>query len=165
MPEFTERSSGYARSAYARDLRPVVRLARLHLPKDVDTIVGTGLSGALVVPHVGRRLGLAWGIVRKGTEASHATEMYEGRMGRRWALVDDFTATGATVQKTWDQIHRVFTQCTWREPWETEFAGVIQYQRSNEPWVSRATLMTRGWRGIKDPATQTRTQPVDSEVW
>lgn len=151
------KASGYFREAMAQDLRTLVRNARALIPSDVDTIVGTGLSGTLVVPHLGRRLGLAWGIVRKETDLqgsnSHASEMYEGTMGRRWALVDDFMSSGRTLKRTMRQVHETFRRPHgewWMRQWDTEFVGLYQYVRPrNTPWMPVSLLTNRDdWRYV-----------------
>lgn len=161
VSQFIRRGSGYSEDAFAADLRGMVRRARLWIPDDVDTLVGTGLSGTLVVPHLGRRLGLHWGILRKPSDmeacSSHAVTAYEGTMGRRWALVDDFVCFGDTLTRVWRQVHEEFTANKWG-PWTTEFQGVFQYSstRKHNSWVSRdAALETRYW-DIKDPTVQHR---------
>jgi hypothetical protein len=68
-------------------------------PIAVDTPVGTGLSGALVVPGVARILKLNWAIVRKPNEVTHASYPFEGVLGRRWLFVDDRVETGATLRR------------------------------------------------------------------
>lgn len=65
---------------------------------EYDTIVGTGLSGALVVPTLARELDKHWAIVRK-EDGSHSDNMIEGAVGRRWLFVDDFVDSGATVRR------------------------------------------------------------------
>ena len=63
-----------------------------------DTIVGTGLSGSLVVPHLGRAFGLHWAIVRKN-DGSHSSSQIEGNIGQRWIFVDDFIYSGKTLNR------------------------------------------------------------------
>jgi hypothetical protein len=144
------RNSGYTREALAPDLSDMVTLVKESLPEEVDTIVGTGLSGTLVVPHLGRALGLHWGIMRKSSEGSHASEMYEGTMGRRWALVDDFVSSGDTVKRVLANCFKEFGERTdWGRPtWDTEFQGVIQYSRAYQAWLSREDL-AQYWTGIR----------------
>lgn len=77
-------------------------LAARQALKDVtyDTMVGRGLSGALVVPILARALGKKWAIVRKPGDGSHSTSRFEGEIGRRWIFVDDFIASGNTYFQT-----------------------------------------------------------------
>jgi hypothetical protein len=144
---FVTRGSGYSDEAFAPDLRSMVRKAKLHIPEEVDTLVGTGLSGSLVVPHLARRMDLHWGIVRKPSDlqvgGSHAYDIYEGTMGERWALVDDFVCTGATVQRVWQSVADEFLWNRWpSRVWNTRFVGMFQYSKrySMNPWVSTRDL-------------------------
>lgn len=66
---------------------------------EYDTLVGTGLSGALVIPGLARELGKLWAIVRKPTDQSHSDKVIEGEVGAYWLFVDDFTDTGATRRR------------------------------------------------------------------
>lgn len=63
---------------------------------DYDTMIGTGLSGSLVVPALARALGKQWAIIRKTGESSHSAKPFEGQIGDRYIFVDDFIASGAT---------------------------------------------------------------------
>jgi adenine/guanine phosphoribosyltransferase-like PRPP-binding protein len=67
---------------------------------EFDTIIGTGFSGALVVPQLAAYLGKDWGLVRKRDEKSHRERMIEGtQLGKRWVFVDDFQQYGGTEQR------------------------------------------------------------------
>ncbi len=68
------------------------RLATMEL----DTIVGTGLSGAVVVPMVAVRLGKRFAIVRK--EPSKHDSIVEGDISGRAVIVDDWVASGDTIR-------------------------------------------------------------------
>lgn len=74
---------------------PVAKRMKEQL-KDVeyDTIVGTGLSGGLIVPYLAREFHKRALIVRKKGASSHSSSMLEGRLGTRWLFVDDFTESG-----------------------------------------------------------------------
>lgn len=87
---------GYISAAFnpAADLAASAAIA-LH-GIDFDTMVGTGLSGALVVPRLAEALGKRWMVVRKPNDGSHSAQRGEGMLGRRWVFVDDFISTGAT---------------------------------------------------------------------
>lgn len=87
---------------------------------EYDTIIGTGLSGALVVPTLARELDKHWAIVRK-EDGSHSSNMVEGTVGRRWLFVDDFVDSGATMRRVISTIneglgyyirHGFLTTCT-----------------------------------------------------
>jgi hypothetical protein len=75
---------------------------------DYDTMIGTGLSGSLVIPTLARALGKKWAIIRKPGDGSHGNPVgFEGEIGRRWIFVDDFVASGATRQRVRDAVDRI----------------------------------------------------------
>lgn len=61
-----------------------------------DTMVGTGLSGALVIPALAATLGRTWAIVRKQTDSHHSPYLIEGEIGKSWIFVDDLVSSGKT---------------------------------------------------------------------
>src|SRR5690242_5394879 len=63
---------------------------------EFDTIVGTGLSGSVVVPALAMWMDVNYILVRKDGEDSHHTGPMVGVLGKRWIFVDDFISTGAT---------------------------------------------------------------------
>lgn len=69
-----------------------------------DTMVGTGLSGALIVPQLARELDKHFMIVRKEAEDHHSSIVLEGKLGKRWLFVDDLISTGTTAQRVYDEI-------------------------------------------------------------
>lgn len=104
------------------DIDAHVQAARHHLRNvDYDTMVGTGLSGALVVPGLARALGKYALIVRKPRDGSHACSTAEGKLGDRWVFVDDFISTGATQGRVLDKIADLAP--------EVEFVGTFCYAR------------------------------------
>lgn len=88
---------------------------------NVDTLVGTGVSGALVVPYIGRVLDVHWALVRKPTEGSHSPHLVEGTIGECWVLVDDLIDTGATLRRVEEAIKLDLYG------WTTYCAGAITY--------------------------------------
>jgi hypoxanthine phosphoribosyltransferase len=70
-------------------------------------VVGTGLSGALVVPYLGRALSKYWLIVRKNGDSSHSNFWAEGELGARWLFVDDQVETGKTRQHVREVIDKI----------------------------------------------------------
>lgn len=90
---------------------------------ECDTLVGRGLSGALVVPYVARALGLRWAIARKEGDGSHSTECIEGTIGRRWVFVDDLISSGNTLTKTIISVNETADKVGY----ETKFLGAITY--------------------------------------
>jgi hypothetical protein len=90
---------------------------------ECDTLVGRGLSGALVVPYVARALGLRWAIARKDNDGSHSSECIEGTIGRRWVFVDDLISSGNTLTKTIISVNVTADKVGY----ETQFLGAITY--------------------------------------
>lgn len=74
--------------------------------KDVehDTIVGTGLSGTMVVPMLAWVTGKQFAIVRKG-EPNHSYIDVEGKIGHKWVFVDDLISTGDTLKRVFYAIN------------------------------------------------------------
>lgn len=88
---------------------------------EIDTLVGTGVSGALVVPYIGRVLDVHWALVRKPTDGSHSDLLVEGTIGNCWVLVDDLIDTGETLKRVEEAInHDLYG-------WPTYCAGAIVY--------------------------------------
>ena len=106
---------------------------------DFDTMVGTGLSGALIVPRLADALDVNWLIIRKPNDSTHASDEAVGWLGKRWLFVDDFMESGATfhrVHKTVktlaDRSRTEYVGDKYRKmpPWSTEFVGAYLYGRS-----------------------------------
>lgn len=91
--------SEYLEKAYS-SVDDLLDIARESLPATgFDTFIGTGLSGALVVPLLGRTFDINWAIVRKPEESSHAMYTVEGRIGQQWVFVDDLISRGTTLTR------------------------------------------------------------------
>lgn len=88
---------------------------------EIDTLVGTGVSGALVVPYIGRVLDVHWALVRKPTDGSHSDLLVEGTIGNCWVLVDDLIDTGETLKRVEEAINHDL------HGWPTYCAGAIVY--------------------------------------
>lgn len=69
------------------------------IPQDFDTLVGVGVSGAVIVPTLARLLGADFAIVRKENDGSHGWNKIEGVVGRKWLFVDDLVSSGTTVRR------------------------------------------------------------------
>lgn len=144
--DVTVRGNTYFKEAW--NMRGMTKWAREQLPSSVDTLVGTGMSGTLIVPRLAERLGLFWGVVRKPGVSSHAgsTTRYEGQMGRCWAFVDDFISSGDTLFRVLDEVEDEFHNPDpkldpWKADWHTEFAGALCYSNWNTGW-------REGWRDL-----------------
>ena len=88
---------------------------------EIDTLVGTGVSGALVVPYIGRVLDVHWALVRKPSERSHSPHLVEGTIGEYWVLGDDVVDTGATLMRVEEAIKLDLYG------WTSYCAGAIMY--------------------------------------
>lgn len=99
-----------------------------------DTLVGTGLSGTLVVPRLAEYLGKDWAIVRKRDENSHRERLVEGtQFGKRWIFVDDFMQYGGTTRRVLKEVSILAE----RSGFKTTFVGKFFYNKFEwEPWVS-----------------------------
>lgn len=120
----------------------IVRRAKAALADapEFDTVVGTGLSGTLVVPVLGRGLRKRWAIIRKANDGSHAHSRLEGQLGDRWLFVDDFIATGATLKRTCDAVNEIVAQHNADVPWCESFVethpnlvGAYLYEKLRDP--------------------------------
>ncbi len=112
------------------DPSDLIDMARKTL-KDVeyDTMVGTGLSGSLVIPVLAHALDKNFAIVRK-ERSLHDTSEVVGRIGHRWIFVDDFIATGATREKVIGAMSTLITynpRTYENVPLVSEYVGTYQY--------------------------------------
>jgi adenine/guanine phosphoribosyltransferase-like PRPP-binding protein len=123
---YYSKHADYLGRAFSESLDPMAERLRDILadaangPGTVDTFVGTGLSGALVVPTLARALGRHWAIVRK-QDGSHSSRTVEGAIGERWLFIDDFIEGGATLR-------RVREAVTLYAP-GTEWVGSFEYEK------------------------------------
>lgn len=144
-----EFSTGYMDKAF-RDPGEIIDGARKALRGvRYDTLVGTGMSGAVIVPTLARALRKKFLIVRKDedTMSSHSNLKWVGELGKRWVFVDDFISGGGTYARvrdgvqeaaefwrkddrpilSWDEEGaRVYGEST-REPFETTHVGNFMY--------------------------------------
>ena len=117
-------------------------IARRGLPTDVDTLVGRGMSGAVVVPRLAERLGLKWAIIRKD-DGSHSFTHWLGDIGERWAFVDDFIDTGDTLDATIEGVRLAARHAATAVP---TFVGALLYSRpgwlpaGKDSWETEAIL-------------------------
>lgn len=131
-------SSNYFESI--RDLSRIVTNFKRIMPSNVeyDTIVGTGLSGAIVVPILATACDKNFFIVRKPNVSSHSMNVGEGTIGRRWIFVDDFISTGESRERCKAAIE-YFIRRHWQdyyysddaEDFKSEYVGSYQYERNS----------------------------------
>lgn len=99
---------------------------------EFDTMIGTGLSGTLVVPLIARAMGKAFAIVRKPNDSSHRERAVEGYVGERWIFVDDFVSSGDTLNRVKEEIKNLQNgQPFGWDKFNTEYIGTYQYARYN----------------------------------
>ncbi len=106
MPEIIPLHQGYGcEGQLYTDLDDIVAEAVERLTDvDFDTIVGTGMSGSIVIPLLAKALNDRNGteinflLIRKEGVGAH-TSSHVGHLGARWIFVDDFIASGATYQR------------------------------------------------------------------
>lgn len=139
MPDSIQTHSAYMRHAFLTPRAQVSQAKRILDGVDFDTLVGTGLSGALVIPHVARALKVKWLIVRKKKDASHSTRYAEGELGRRWVFMDDLIDSGTTyrcvreaVKNVVDDHNRYYVAGD-DEPFKTELVGTYLYNNYGSP--------------------------------
>lgn len=128
MSAVEEFKTGYLDSALL-DLDGVLDTAeRILADHDYDTLVGTGFSGALVVPALALLLGKKFVLVRKPNDGSHHSGRMIGQLGRRWVFVDDFVSSGTTRNRVRQSVH---LSCEERG-WKTEHVGDYLYAWSGQ---------------------------------
>lgn len=78
-----------------------------------DTLVGTGMSGSLVVPILARAAGKDFLITRKpGDSHHHGNAIAEGNWNTsgKWLFVDDGIGTGTTYRRTREDVNKLAQQ-------------------------------------------------------
>ena len=138
-----EFKTGYLDAALV-DLDGVLETAeRILADYDYDTLVGTGFSGALVVPALALRLGKQFVLVRKENDGSHHSGRMIGQLGKRWVFLDDFVSSGTTRKRVRRAVH---LSCEERG-WKTEHVGDYLYAWSG---MFRAT----SWYAAEDNSVE-----------
>lgn len=145
MQDFVKFDNGYSTRAFRGDLAEILRdleAATQRANVTYDTLIGTGLSGALVVPYLAVNMKLHWAIVRKN-ETHHSSNQVEGSIGRRWLFVDDFISTGSTYGRVRTEVAKAIESINrWRglnlrfndddsNRFVTELVGCFMYQRTD----------------------------------
>jgi len=118
----------------------IVEYARDTIPPDTETLVGTGLSGALVVPRLAEALGMAWAIVRKPNDGTHSSYSVEGELSGRWVFVDDLISSGETLRRVVAEVARLSEVYLF----DAEFTGAWLYEGMDPGFrTSAGTLLAR----------------------
>lgn len=129
--EYLETYESYLRDAFGDIKLMRDALLKRFDPDSFDTLVGTGLSGALVVPRLADMLGKHWAIVRKPYDVrkphdgstSHSSNLVEGRIGHSWLFVDDQRASGRTERRVIEAISDIARS----EDFPTKHVGTFLY--------------------------------------
>ena len=120
--------TGYMDSAVNR-LEEVIEDAQRDLHKrNFDTLVGTGLSGTVVVPALALAMGKNFAIVRKEDDGSHhGGGQIVGTIGNRWLFVDDLVSSGRTRQYVIDKVAEACTHGYHKNHRTASFVGEYLY--------------------------------------
>lgn len=106
------------------DLAGVIERATQDLASvQFDTLVGTGLSGAVVVPALSLALKKKFVLIRKREDGSHHRGRVLGELGKRWIFVDDFVSSGSTRERVIDRV----AECALDSGSETVMVGQYMY--------------------------------------
>lgn len=98
--------ASYLRDAFEDTDMVIERVAKALEGKDYDTIVGSGVSGAILLLKLRDRFKCNVAVVRKANDGSHSAEHVEGTIGERFVVVDDQVASGGTVKHILRQIRK-----------------------------------------------------------
>ena len=111
-------------------LAEVIETAKKRLAGvDCDTLVGTGFSGAIVIPSLALAMGKKFVLVRKDNDDSHHGKgRLVGEVGSKWVFVDDFVASGQTRSRVIEKVER------WSQDHDcvTKYVGQYTYQSYND---------------------------------
>ena len=72
-----------------------------------ESMVGTGLSGALVIPLLAQEFDVPFALIRKNVHNSHALRIWEGTITDNWLFVDDFISTGSTAYNVMNAVWNI----------------------------------------------------------
>lgn len=88
------------------NLAEIIETAKERLANvEVDTLVGTGFSGGIVIPSLALALGKKFVLIRKETDDSHHGKgRLVGELGSKWIFVDDFISSGRTRTRVIEKI-------------------------------------------------------------
>lgn len=102
---------------------------------DFDTLVGTGFSGAVVIPSIALAMGKKFVLIRKDNDDSHhGRGRLLGELGERWIFVDDFVSSGRTRRRVIDKIAaevKNYREMGYAAP-DSKFVGQYMYVNYSE---------------------------------
>lgn len=108
-----------------------------------DSIVGVGLSGALVIPQLAKALDRTFAIIRKSTESAHSRYPIEGEIGESWIFVDDLIQSGATYRMVRDAVSKGHKMYHGSTP-EPKYKGTWTYGSNRGDWYPITVKMGYG---------------------
>jgi hypothetical protein len=158
MTDFITSHAAYLRHASRSTTAEIVEHAKQALQGvDYDSLVGIGLSGALVVPIIGRALDKHWLVLRKDSESTHASSsLGEGTLGKRWVFVDDLVDSGETRDNVRQKVDSLLDERAPRSrhgiAFSTEYVGDYLYHARNygdEPWTEGGVYRPFNFHGFK----------------
>jgi adenine/guanine phosphoribosyltransferase-like PRPP-binding protein len=106
--------STYMVAALVPHLRKIIikesmeQLRTLKKELKFDSIVFTGMSGALMAPVLADRLNVGLTLFRKTEDRSHSNMRMEGVVPNRFLFVDDFICSGDTIRRTLTQLKEIY---------------------------------------------------------
>lgn len=133
MPKTIDTRTAYMEEAHNSN-RVIAKAARRCLGNvDFDTMVGTGLSGSLIIPRLAEMLKKNWLIVRKENDGTHSSRLAEGSLGERYIFVDDLIDSGATRKHVLATVKQVIaSHDRWAlEPHPCKYVGDYYYSMCN----------------------------------
>lgn len=123
-------NSSYLFAAFVETDVMVAEATRVLKNVDYDTMIGTGLSGGLVVPTLARIFGKRFALIRKPGDSNHRERAIEGEVGDRWIFVDDFVSSGSTLNRVKQEIFEAQKgQPYGWDAFTTAYVGTYQYAR------------------------------------
>lgn len=123
------------------------KVKRLRHLGQVDTLVGVGMSGSLLVPRLADALGIEALVLRKPGVNTHASSVAEGHLGSRWVFVDDFISSGETLRRAYGLVNELAEKYDIK----TEFAGAYLYR--NDHKLKEPEELFEDYRLAKDGKT------------
>ncbi len=127
------RNISYSHGAF-RDSSKLIDSAKKALANvDYDTMIGTGLSGALVIPILARAMGKHFAIIRKPGDSRHAYQQFEGEIGDRYVFVDDFVSSGETRDRVRTVVKNLTTNTYDGQP--SLFVGSYLYDSATDSFA------------------------------